>query len=233
MVDVVLNPGVGGATLHTDTVGGVDTQIVKVGYGDAGISPILSSTTNPFPVSVRNFPAIQNVAVTNFPANQNVNVTNVVAVQGSFTVAAGSTPLSVTIDNQLIDEDGYPYVSTNIPGSDPATGDGQSKGTAVLTQILSAVTTPLSSTFPSQVKVWDGTTSGSIKPAAAIPISSDPALVVTLSPNSQLQGIGPMVELLSQMLGVLQIVSLQLADISGRDISTSAVPPDQTLNTLQ
>lgn len=162
MTDVVLNPGVGGATLHTDTVGGVDTQIVKIGFAAAGVSPVLVSSANPFPTTVSNFPAIQNVAVTNFPANQTVTVSNVVAVQGSFVIASSSIPILVARDDQPSDDDGIPYVNPNVPGADIATGDKQTQANALLASILSVEqsppTTPVSGTvsvtnFPSTQSV--------------------------------------------------------------------------------
>jgi hypothetical protein len=142
MSDVVLNPGAGGATLHTDTVAGVDTQIVKIGFAAAGISPVLVSSSNPFPTIVNNFPAIQNVAVTNFPNNQTVTVSNVVAVQGSFVIASSAIPIVMTRDDQFSDDDGVPYVNPNVPGADISTGDKQTQGNALLTSILASTVAP-------------------------------------------------------------------------------------------
>lgn len=56
MSNVVLNPGVGGSTLGTDQVGGVDYQIVKPGFSDPGNVPVQVSTTNPLPVTAAALP---------------------------------------------------------------------------------------------------------------------------------------------------------------------------------
>lgn len=47
--NVTLNLGAGGATCGTDTIGGVDYQIVKPGFGAAG-AITLASPANPLPV---------------------------------------------------------------------------------------------------------------------------------------------------------------------------------------
>lgn len=162
MSNVVLNPGAGGATLATDTAGGIDTQIIKIGVSAAGIAPVQVSSANPFPTTVSNFPAVQNAAITNFPANQAVTVTNVVAVQGSFVIASSSIPIVVTRDDQPSDDDGIPYVNPNVPGADIATGDKQTQANALLASILaveqSPPTTPISgaisvTNFPSTQSV--------------------------------------------------------------------------------
>jgi hypothetical protein len=49
MSNIVLNSGSGGSTLGTDTVTGVDYQIVKVGFSVAGSAPVHTSATNPLP----------------------------------------------------------------------------------------------------------------------------------------------------------------------------------------
>lgn len=51
MSNVVLNPGAGGSTLGTDQVGGVDYQIVKPGFSDAGNVPVQVSAANPLPIT--------------------------------------------------------------------------------------------------------------------------------------------------------------------------------------
>jgi len=50
MSNVTLNAGAGGATLGTDTVTGVDYQIVKIGFSLAGAAPVQVSASNALPV---------------------------------------------------------------------------------------------------------------------------------------------------------------------------------------
>lgn len=52
MTNVVLNPGSGGNTIATDTVAGVDAQIVKIGFSAAGVAPVQASAANPLPVTI-------------------------------------------------------------------------------------------------------------------------------------------------------------------------------------
>lgn len=52
MTNVVLNPGSGGNTIATDTVAGVDAQIVKIGFSVAGAAPVQTSASNPLPVTI-------------------------------------------------------------------------------------------------------------------------------------------------------------------------------------
>lgn len=49
--NVTLNLGAGGASCGTDSAGGIDYQIVKVGHSAAGVAPTQTSTTNPLPVA--------------------------------------------------------------------------------------------------------------------------------------------------------------------------------------
>lgn len=68
-----------------------------------------------------------------------------------------------------------------------------------------------------------------VKAAGVAPAASDPAQVVTLSPNSQLQNIGSMVELLNQILAVLQAMHAQEGAMSGQSVDPSNFLNDQYL----
>lgn len=48
--DIVLNPGVGGATIGADLIGGVDYQRIKLIHGADGVNAGDVSTANPLPV---------------------------------------------------------------------------------------------------------------------------------------------------------------------------------------
>lgn len=50
MSNIVLNPGALGATLGTDTVAGVDYQIMKIGFSASGAAPVQVSSAAPLPV---------------------------------------------------------------------------------------------------------------------------------------------------------------------------------------
>jgi hypothetical protein len=49
--NVILNPGAGGATLGTDTVGGVDYQKVKPAFSTDGTTPVSVDATHGLPVT--------------------------------------------------------------------------------------------------------------------------------------------------------------------------------------
>lgn len=96
MSNIVLNPGSGGSTLATDTVSGVDTQIVKIGYSVAGVAPTQVSSSNPLPVTLQTAGATQpvsgTVSVGNFPATQ------AVTQSGTWTVQQGTPPWTIKPD---------------------------------------------------------------------------------------------------------------------------------------
>jgi hypothetical protein len=48
--DIVLNPGVGGATVGADLIGGVDYQRIKLIHGADGVNDGDVAKTNPLPV---------------------------------------------------------------------------------------------------------------------------------------------------------------------------------------
>ena len=50
MSNVVLNPGVGGSTLGTDQVAGIDYQKVKVTFSTDGVAPVSVDANNQLPV---------------------------------------------------------------------------------------------------------------------------------------------------------------------------------------
>lgn len=51
---ITLNPGVGGPSLGVDNVSGTVYEIVKIGFSDAGVSPVQVALDNPLPVTVTN-----------------------------------------------------------------------------------------------------------------------------------------------------------------------------------
>jgi len=82
--NIQLNAGTGGATLGTDTVGGIDYQKVKPAFSADGTTPVSVSAANPLPVTVGNFPASQPVSGT------------VTANQGTANTVANAWPIEVT-----------------------------------------------------------------------------------------------------------------------------------------
>ena len=95
-------------------------------------------------VPVTSLPAVVissgNVSVGNFPANQSVTVTNAtLAVTGSLATTPSSLPTFTQDDDKQYDDEGFPFVNTNVPGADIATGDRQTQGNAILAQIASGV----------------------------------------------------------------------------------------------
>lgn len=102
MSNVVLNPGVGGSTLGTDQVGGIDYQLVKLAYSVSGIAPTQVSASAPLPVTDASvvtalgtpLQAGGTVAVSNFPASVEVSndVGNPLPVSGTVTANQGAPP---------------------------------------------------------------------------------------------------------------------------------------------
>lgn len=233
MTDVVLNPGAGGATLHTDTVAGVDTQIIKIGFAPAGISPVLVSSANPFPVVINNFPTIQSVAVTNFPSLQAVTVSNVVAVQGSFTIASSPIPINVNQDSQILDDDGIPYVNPNVPGADIATGDRQAQSNALLASILAVEQAPPTTPIVGSVSVTNLPTTQPVSISGSVSVASrdEPLLdddgIPFVNPNVPGADIATG-DKQSQILAALQ--STQPRNVTGAVavIGTASVAPTST-----
>ena len=102
MDNVVLNPGVGGQTISTDEIAGVQHQYVKVEFGvDGSATPV--STADPLPiagdVNVLNFPATQavsgNVTVDNFPATQPVSIAVMPTTPVTGTFFQATQPVSI------------------------------------------------------------------------------------------------------------------------------------------
>lgn len=160
-------------------------------------------------ISVSNFPATQTVAGT-VTANAGTgtfqtNITNAsIAVTGPLTDAqlrAAAVPVSGTITgitntvvikadtaaNQTnsLKVDGsavtQPISASTLPlPSGAATSALQTTGNTTLSSILSSQTTIGSQT----TKINDGTNTAAVKAASSVPVAADPALVVSLSPNS-------------------------------------------------
>ena len=104
MSNIVLNPGAGGSTLATDTVAGVDTQIIKIGVGAAGVAPTLVSTAAPLPVTLQTVGATQNVSITNATlavtqsGSWSVSITGTATVSGTVTANQGGAPWTMKPD---------------------------------------------------------------------------------------------------------------------------------------
>ena len=81
-----------------------------------------------------------NVTVGNFPANQSVTVTNAsLAVTGSLATTPSPLPTLVARDDAQYDDEGFPFVNTNVPGADIATGDRQQQQLDSLNRIATGV----------------------------------------------------------------------------------------------
>lgn len=79
------------------------------------------------------------------------------------TAAASSTPVITQDDDKQYDDDGIPYVNTNVPGADIATGDKQSQILAALLQLAGGI--PV--TVAGVVQVNPGTVAVLLAPNAA------------------------------------------------------------------
>jgi hypothetical protein len=96
---ITLNAGSGGADLGVDTDGTYDYQIIKVGFGASGATPVQVSTGNPLPVTfsgtqtVSGTVAVSSVAGT--VATSIAGTVNVAVTNGIATGTAGTPSTSV------------------------------------------------------------------------------------------------------------------------------------------
>ena len=99
---VILDPGAGGATVATDTIGGEEHQFTKMEFGGAGVAtpvsssvplPVTGTTSAPLPVTVLSGTVNVLGAVT---ASGTVAITGTVNVQGTVSVS-GTTPVSGSV----------------------------------------------------------------------------------------------------------------------------------------
>jgi hypothetical protein len=93
---IVLNPGVGGNTLGTNLVSGIDWQVVNVGFGTVGATPTQVSAANPLPVT-------GSVAVTSIAGS--------IPVTGAVTVSGGPVSITEPVTVELSDGSGTPVSS--------------------------------------------------------------------------------------------------------------------------
>lgn len=144
MANIVLNPGAGGSTLATDTVAGVDNQIVKIGYSASGVAPTQVSTTNPLPVTLQTAGATQNVSVTNatLAVTQSGAWSVTSTVSGTVTANQGGAPWSENI--------------TQFGGNPVVTGTGTS-GVGIPRVTVSSDSFPATQAVSGTITVTQGT----------------------------------------------------------------------------
>ncbi len=102
-----LNVGAGGDVIKTEDIGTFKIPVSKIYLGAAGIDDGPVTVTNPMPISVTNFPAIQavsgSVTVGNFPTTQPVSgtvaVSNLPATQA---VTVGNFPATQPVSGSVI-----------------------------------------------------------------------------------------------------------------------------------
>jgi epidermal growth factor receptor substrate 15 len=212
-------PSLGTAgTPSTDVLtvqGSASMTAIKVD-GSAATQPVSGS------VSVSNFPATQpvsgSVSVSNFPATQPVSATSLPLPTGAATettlatlltgsaftarvntlgqkTSANSTPVVLSSDQSSIPVaatiQGTPTVSvSNFPATQPVSGTvtanvGTTNGLALDATLTGGTV---------RSKITDGTNNAAVKPASTAPTATDPALVVTISPNSTVSVTGTVTE---------------------------------------
>jgi hypothetical protein len=197
--NIAVTPGTG-ATVATDDVGGIQYQRIKVAYGADGSATDVN-TGSGFPVSVQN--ASLAVTGTFWQATQPVSLASAVAVtdnSGSLTVdAPAATPVAVRFSDGASFIGNLPVNNTQWGGVNVTLGNGVS-GTGVLRVTVASDSTGVlgatqsgtwtvqpgntANTTPWLQKISDGTNAAAIKAASTAPVATDPALVVSISPNS-------------------------------------------------
>lgn len=76
MANVVLNPGVGGSTAATDSIGGVEFQKLKLNIGAAGVDGGVVTSSNPLPVAPQSGATATHANVTENAAVQTLIAAN-------------------------------------------------------------------------------------------------------------------------------------------------------------
>jgi hypothetical protein len=189
--NIAVTPGTG-ATVATDDVGGIQYQRIKVAFGADGAATDVNTGTG-FPVSVQN--ASLAVTGTFFQATQPVS-----DASGSLTVDAPvGTPVAVRLSDGASFIGNLQVNNTQIGGVTMAVNNGvvgtgvqrvtiASDSTGVLGATQSGTWTVqpgnTANTTPWLQKISDGTNAAAIKAASTAPVATDPALVVSISPNS-------------------------------------------------
>src|SRR4051812_41547023 len=88
--------GSGGDVIKTEDVGAYKLAVSKIYLGAHGIDGGAVTASNPFPVSIVNFPTTQaiagSVAVTNFPATQAITAATLPLPSGAATAARQAAP---------------------------------------------------------------------------------------------------------------------------------------------
>lgn len=176
LTGIVLNVGVGGASLGADYDGTNYYEIVKIGFSIAGATPVEVSTANPLPVVLTSANVVVNLAQYNGAA---VGPGNAQYVQ----------PGTAAV---------FPISASALPLPTGAATD------AKLTSILAALGTPIQQTggtvnqgTPAAIgNSWPTTVTdgvhgpAAVKVAGVAAVASDPALVVAVSPNNSVAVTG-------------------------------------------
>jgi hypothetical protein len=189
--NIAVTPGTG-ATVATDDVGGIQYQRIKVAFGADGAATDVNTGTG-FPVTVQN--ASLAVTGTFFQATQPVS-----DASGSLTVDAPvATPVAVRLSDGASFIGNLQVNNTQIGGVTMAVNNGvvgtgvqrvtiASDSTGQINAIQSGTWTVqpgnTANTTPWLQKISDGTNAAAIKAASTAPVATDPALVVSISPNS-------------------------------------------------
>jgi hypothetical protein len=189
--NIAVTPGTG-ATVATDDVGGIQYQRIKVAFGADGAATDVNTGTG-FPVTVQN--ASLAVTGTFFQATQPVS-----DASGSLTVDAPvGTPVAVRLSDGASFIGNLQVNNTQIGGVTMAVNNGvvgtgvqrvtiASDSTGQINAIQSGTWSVqpgnTANTTPWLQKISDGTNAAAIKAASTAPVATDPALVVSISPNS-------------------------------------------------
>ena len=146
MSNIILNPGAGGSTLATDLVGGIDTQVVKIGVSDAGAAPVQVGPSNPLPVTILTAGATQPVSGT-VAATQS-GAWTVAATQSGAWSAGRTWTLSSATDS----------ITTVPSGTQTISGTVSISGSVAVTGTFWQATQPVSiATMPTTPTTPDGT----------------------------------------------------------------------------
>ena len=210
--NTVLNLGVGGDTIATEAIGAVKHQLVKMEFGAAGVATLVSPA-NPLPMIVND------ITQTGALASAGDTVTLTLSGQSSASIQisgiwVGTTEFEGTVDGINFVAINGVSATTSTPGPISSSNGvyrltpgglfqirvrmvTYTAGTATITMRASA---GMGGTFANQIlpaKLTNGVDVVAILGPSVQALSTDPSVVVALSPNSGLAGLQPTISMVS------------------------------------
>lgn len=200
--NVSLNPGVGGATIATDEIGGIQFQRVKLTLGADGVNGGDVSSSNPIPANIiAALPAGTNV-IGALVANQSVNLTQIAGAALALGQAAMAASIPVVIASNQSTLNVQLQTGANVIGSlaaNQSVNNTQINGSAIVTVATGVQKVGISDSAGANITLGQKTMSASLP----VVISSDQSI---LSTNlSQIAGIVPVMKAASTAAAVADV----------------------------